>query len=139
MTERKILDILSEQIRREGPIPTARISVARARGNARNYRYVGVVRYQVRLGRDGLPTSVPQGRAASDRRSERLAQKDLERLCESEGRTPFQAIGRLSGSDALVLIKDRAAAYDILLSCAVLCPDDRFAANALKEWKNGNI
>jgi hypothetical protein len=85
--------LLAWHIKQHGPIKTARVSSAQARGAAKQYAYYGVVRYQIQLRADGVPTNVARGRASSDRRSLRLAQQDLEALCEREGREECQAIG----------------------------------------------
>lgn len=98
MTENlnKLIDVLKAR----GPIKTARVSSAQARGAAKAYAYWGAVRYQLRLGKDGMPINVALERASSDRRSLRLAQEDLERMCEAEGRIEVNRIGHLSDMDA---------------------------------------
>jgi len=77
---------LANYIRTVGPIKTVRVSSAQARGLAKRYAYWGAVRYQVQLSRDGTPKHVALGRANSDRRSYRLAEKDALAIADSEGR-----------------------------------------------------
>lgn len=95
---------LADHIRMHGPIATARVSSAQARGAAKQYSYWGAVRYEVRLGADGAPTNRPLERASSDRRSERLAERDCDELCESEGRIQLQRIGRVRDADVARLM-----------------------------------
>ena len=78
---------LTAYIREHGPVPAVRVSTAAARGRARNYRYWGAARYEVRLhSRTRKPTLVPQERATSDRRSPRLAELDAKEIAQKEGR-----------------------------------------------------
>lgn len=103
MTEN--LNKLTEVLKVRGMIKTARVSSAQARGAAKRYAYWGAVRYQLRLGKDGMPVNVARERATSDRRSLRLAQEDLERMCEAEGRIEVDRIGHLSDRDAERVLK----------------------------------
>lgn len=86
------------------PIRAVRVSRAKARGKAARYAYWGCARYVVRLGCKGWPISVAVQAADSDRRSLRLAEEDAEVLAEREGRIRCQAIGRLSESEAAVVV-----------------------------------
>jgi hypothetical protein len=82
-------------IRENGPLRTARVSSAQAKGAAKRYAYWGAVRYQVRLARKtGELINMPLERASSDRRSERLAALDVDALCEREGRAQLGRIGK---------------------------------------------
>lgn len=91
---------LAHYIRTHGPIATARVSSAQARGRAKKYSYWGVVRYELRLSRDGRPINVALERASSDRRSERLVDQDCDALCDCEDRFRLQAIGAVGEHDA---------------------------------------
>lgn len=82
------------------PIKSARVSSAQARGAAKRYAYWGAVRYMIRLTPDGRVVNTACERASSDRRSERLADRDLEALCDREGRIEIHTIGALSESAA---------------------------------------
>jgi hypothetical protein len=116
-----LTSLLVHHIRTRGPIKTARVSSAQAKGNAKRYSYWGAARYQVRLTADGQPTNAACERASSDRRSERLAERDCEELCDREGRIRVQHIGRLSedqcrellaeigGYDQAILVHDQRA------------------------------
>lgn len=90
-----LTSLLAHHIRTHGPIKTARVSSAQARGRAKRYSYWGAVRYQVRLTADGQPANIACERAGSDRRSERLVERDCDELCEREGRIRVRHIGRL--------------------------------------------
>lgn len=90
-------DLLADLIIQRGPIKTARVSSAQARGNAKRYAYWGAVRYELRLvGPKRLPANVAIERAASDRRSMRLAARDAAALASAEGRLLVEQIGTLS-------------------------------------------
>lgn len=88
--------LLAHHIRQHGPIRTARVSSAHS---STQYSYWGAVRYQIRLTADGSPTNCALERASSDRRSQRLVERDCDNLCESEDRIRCQTIGRLSESE----------------------------------------
>ena len=92
-----LVSLLAHHIRTHGPIPTARVSSAQS---GTRYAYWGVVRYEIRLRRDGAPTNAPLGRASSDRRSRRLAERDLDELCEAEGRVVCEGIGQIPEESA---------------------------------------
>jgi hypothetical protein len=99
------IETLKTLIATRGPISCVRVSSARARGIARRYPYWGAVRYVVRLRADGTPTYAAVGRAASDRRSERLAERDAEALAAKLGAVCFQAPpGVLSDDNVKVLL-----------------------------------
>lgn len=94
------IDHLKHIIRTNGPIQTARISAAQAKGNAKNYLYWDAVRYELRIAKAGHVSNAPLERASSMRRSLRLAQQDLASLCEAESRIQVQDIGRISEAEA---------------------------------------
>lgn len=132
--ELEILKRLADQIREEGPIPTARISSAQSRGTSKKYPYWGVARWEVRVGSRGLPVCRPQSRAKSERRSLRLVKKDLEKICSCEGRKELYEIGKLSWGAALGLLKEKKKILDLALRVAVLNPDDLVAKQILDSW-----
>jgi len=89
--------VLADYIRQNGPIPTVRVSSAQAKGRAKRYCYWGIVRYEIALAKDGTPKHVALERAASERRSRRLAELDAERLAKEEGSiVVWFASGKLS-------------------------------------------
>lgn len=95
------LAALATILAERGPIPTARVSRAQARGRAKQYAYWGAVRYLIVLSADGHPVHRALERAGSDRRSRPLAERDAEDLAERESRLVLQAgPGRLSAEDA---------------------------------------
>ena len=104
-SEKLILKTLSDQIK-DKKIPAARISSAQAKGSAKKYPYWGVVRYEIRVSKTGLPCLYAKERASSDRRSLRLAEKDLDAICEKEQREPVMGgPGTLSVEEAVKFIK----------------------------------
>lgn len=129
--ELEILKSLADQIREEGPIPTARISSAQSRGTSKKYPYWGVARWEIRVGSRGLPVCRPQSRAKSERRSIRLVRKDLEKICSCEGRKEIYDIGTLRWDSALVLLKEKKKILDLALRVAVLNPEDVVAKKIL--------
>lgn len=84
-------DAIKGAIRECGPLRAARVSSAQAKGAAKRYAYWGATRYVIGLAAPrgksacGL-VKVARERASSDRRSQRLAERDLEALCEREDR-----------------------------------------------------
>jgi hypothetical protein len=98
------LQKLTEVIETRGPIKAARVSCTRT-GSACPYSYWDAVRYQIRLARDGRPINVALERAGFGRRSTRLVERDLEELCEKEGRVELNRIGHLSDLDAELVLK----------------------------------
>jgi hypothetical protein len=96
---------LIEVIQTRGPIKTARVSSAQARGFAKKFAYWGVARYQIALGADGQPVNKVVSGASSDRRSLRLVTNDLEDVCSSEVRVKLNRIGHLSDLDAELVLK----------------------------------
>lgn len=110
-SETPALDALAEIIRAAGPIRTARVSSAQARGAAKRYCYWDAVRYEIRLRADGRPSNIASERAASATRSEAKAERMLDALCEREDRIHLHSIGPLSESDAAdILYRLRRAA-----------------------------
>lgn len=101
-----MISLLAHHIRTHGPVPTVRVSSAQASGRAKKYAYWGVVRYELRLSRDGRPLNVALHRAGSDRRSERLAESDADALAAREGRIRCRMIGRLDESTAIDVLDD---------------------------------
>lgn len=87
------LEKLTEYVKLNGPIKSARVSSAQAKGAAKKYAYWGAVRYQIRLTKAGHLSNVARERASSDRRSENLAHKDCWELAEKENRIILQNIG----------------------------------------------
>lgn len=94
-------EVLISVIEKFGPIKTARVSSAQAKGAAKTYSYYGAVRYQVYLNRRGVLSNRALERASSDRRSYRLAEQD----CEALGRIRLQTIGELSEQDCHTILK----------------------------------
>lgn len=131
--ELEILKALSEQIGREGPIPTARISSAQSRGTSKKYPYWGVARWEVRIGSKGLPVCSPQKRAPSRRRSMRQVKMDLEKICKEEGRSECYDIGKLRWETALRFLKDKEPIKDLAFKVASLFPDDPIAKEIVLE------
>ncbi len=80
-------------IRECGPLRSARVSSAQAKGAAKKYAYWGAVRYSVRLTRSGALSHTARERASSDRRSERLAGLDCDALEKSEDRICLGQVG----------------------------------------------
>jgi len=97
--------VLAALVRQYGPVPCARVSSAQASGAAKRYPYWGVVRYEIRLRKDGQLSAVACERAASDRRSTRLVEQDRDELCEREGRLAWDGIGPLSETDAAYVLQ----------------------------------
>jgi len=90
--------LLATYIREHGPVPCVRISSAKPRGprgGRQTYPYWGLVDYSATLTADGGGVRlVAHGRAASDRRSERLAHRDMLAQCARTGAYPLgQAYG----------------------------------------------
>lgn len=107
------IETLAELISSRGPIPTVRVSVAKARGKARNYPYWGAALYEIRLAKkDGAPTNAPLRGASSDRRSLRLAKRDADELAERIGGVRLDTIGHLTERDAFKVLAhiEKAAA-----------------------------
>lgn len=95
------LAYLTQYIRDHGPIPTVRVSSAQSHTQ---YPYWGAVRYEIRLTREGCPTNTALERASSDRRSERLADRDADKIAAAEGRVRYQGIGRLDNEGAMEVL-----------------------------------
>lgn len=108
------LALLAVVVRADGPVETARVSSAQARGRAKRYSYWGAVRYQIRFVRGRL-SNVAQGRATSDRRSYERAEADLDALCEREDRIPLAAIGGLDETDANCVLLALVARGDLTI------------------------
>lgn len=103
---------LTRLLRATGPIPMVRVSSAQARGAAKKYSYWGAVRYELRLGRGGIPTVVATERAFSDRRSRRLAERDADELAARTSAIRWDGIGAISAHEAnavLAAIAERLA------------------------------
>lgn len=99
------IELLKEYIRKNGAIPCVRVSSAQAKGAAKAYAYWGAVRYEARLRkRDGKPTLVALERASSDRRSQRLAEEDAEKIAENENRVYVWDIGEISETAARFIL-----------------------------------
>lgn len=96
---------LARFIRARGPVPTVRVSSARARGRAKAYAYWGAVRYEITLDAGGHPQNRALCRATSDRRSRRLALEDAAYLASAERRVMLQAIGRLSEEESAYILE----------------------------------
>jgi len=94
------LKTLKEIIVTCGPIPTVRMSVAKARGFAKQFKYFGATRYQLRLSVDGKLINMPLERARSEHRTERACSRRLQALSETERRIPLQTLGELDEADA---------------------------------------
>lgn len=88
--------LLGDYVRRNGPIPTVRVSSAQASGFAKKFNYWGTVRYEIRFARDGRLINKALNRASSDRRSYRLAVDDA---CKT-GRLRLQTIGEIDDEEA---------------------------------------
>jgi hypothetical protein len=107
------LRALSAIVAAVGPIPTVRVSSAQARGGAKGYAYWGAARGEIRARkRDGVLTVVSVEQASSDRRSERLAERDADAIAEREGRHYVQRLGVLSESDAALVLSAVLAAVE---------------------------
>jgi hypothetical protein len=91
--------VLSALVQRYGPIPCVRVSSAQASGRAKGYPYWGAVRYEIRLRKDGVLTAIATERASSDRRSQRLVERDRAELCVREGRLAWDGIGPLTEAE----------------------------------------
>lgn len=98
------LAIMADYLRLHEAIPTARVSYAQAKGNAKKYSYWGATRYEIRMTIGRYPSNMPNERASSDRRSEKLAQRDCDELCERENRLECHPIGRVSEATALSIM-----------------------------------
>lgn len=85
--------MLAWHIKKNGTIPTVRVSSAQAKGAAKHYAYWGAVRYEIGVNRAGLPTNRALERASSDRRSRRLAESDAAAIAKEEGRLGCDRIG----------------------------------------------
>lgn len=137
--EIEILKALAEQIGREGPIPTARISSAQSRGTSKKYPYWGVARWEVRVGSKGLPVCSPQKKAQSSRRSMRQVKIDLEKVCKEEGRSECYDIGKLRWETAFRFLKNKESIKDLAFRVASLFPDDPIAKEiVLDSWHEAN-
>lgn len=99
------LDQLKRYIEKHGPIKTARVSSAQARGAAKKWSYWGVARYEMYINAKGDVVNRALERAGSDRRSTKLADDDLKTLCEREGRIYVYRIGTITEYDALRIMK----------------------------------
>lgn len=94
------IERLAEVIRKNGPIKTVRVSVAR-QGACKWGPYYDAVAYEIRLDkRGGHPTHVALERASKRRRSYRLAVEDMIHYAITNGRICFAPIGRLDEHDA---------------------------------------
>jgi hypothetical protein len=98
------IEILTELLHVR-PIPSVRVSVARRRS------YWGVVRYEIRLDRNGRPINWPLGAADGERRQVHLADKDAEALAERERRVVCQTIGALNEHDARSVLRQWSRLY----------------------------
>lgn len=96
MNIQPIQRLLITFIKLHGPIPAARCSSARARGNAKNYSYWGAAQYVIKIGKAGAPISFPVRAASSDRRARWLAERDTEALAGSINGITITEIGTLS-------------------------------------------
>lgn len=107
-----MISLLAHYIRLHGPVGTARVSSAQARGAAKRYAYWGAVRYEIRLTRAGRPANFAIGRASSDRRSVAGAERDADAICGREGRIRCDVIGEIDEDNAAVVLRRLAAECD---------------------------
>jgi hypothetical protein len=135
------VSILAHHIRTHGPIKTARVSSAQAKGAAKKYCYWGAVRYEIRLTAAGLPSNIALERASSDRRSQRLAAEDCESLCEREDRIECPAIGRITEFSARAILSDLGYAEQIAKTerRAVTTTDPLLAAAASRRERAAKL
>lgn len=98
--------LLMRHLAQHGPIRTARVSAAQARGRAKQYPYWGAARGEIRLTHAGWPSNVPTERASSDRRSQGLAGADCEEICQREGRLYWRSIGVLTEEECREVVRN---------------------------------
>lgn len=121
LVEKKLIGLLTEQIRMDGPIPAFRMSRTLTTHGMDTF----VRQYQVRLNYKGLPIA-----------SCEKSQSDMSRTSAvRQGRVEIRAIGILNVWGAVPLIKDRDAVRMTLMTCA-LDPDDRLACRLIKLWQD---
>ena len=95
------VEALKSLIQSEGPIGCVRVSSAQARGAAKKYAYWGAARYEIRVNSRGGLSYYPLERASSDRRSERLAERDADEIAAKETRYDMgKDLGSLSEARA---------------------------------------
>lgn len=88
------IDVLRMVVAEHGPITVVRVSAAPLRG--KNYKYYGLVRYQLVISKSGDVVARALGRARSERRSRRLAEKDA----AETGLPVIRSIGKISDGEA---------------------------------------
>jgi hypothetical protein len=97
------LQTLKSLIKNTGPVPAVRVSSAQS--GVCHYPYRDAVRYEVRLRKDGEVTYAALERAATTRRSERLAIRDARELAAREGRIYHQAVpGQVGEGEARIIL-----------------------------------
>jgi hypothetical protein len=107
--------ILKRHIAKYGPIKSIRVSSAQARGAAKKYSYWGAARYEIIITKNGNISNIAIERASSDRRSERLAHEDADKIAIKEGRIHCQTIGRLSDKEIKNILSELNSDYNLLL------------------------
>ena len=104
LTKPTALGTLAVIVAARGSLPTVRVSSAQS---STPYNYWGVARGEIRARkRDGILTCISTERAASDRRSERLANLDLDRVAQREHRVCCQQLGPLTEQQADRVLSD---------------------------------
>lgn len=96
----KAVSCIVQHIKKYGEIPTVRLSSARCAGR---FPYFDVVRYKIKISKQGRPINVAEERATSAFRSYAKAERKLIEVAKREKRLIMQTIGELTDADLEVL------------------------------------
>lgn len=133
LTEKVVLGLLVEQIKRDGDIPGAFLrNAGRSESGA---AMESICRCSVTLGRGGLP-KITRKNKSEERHTVYDASVLIKEVCEREGRACLilDLDDQLDVNNMVPLIKDRKKIYSSLLAGAVLCPEDRFSKRCLDQF-----